>query len=84
MIEDLGEGVDGFVEDGGGAEAGAPAGDRIGGDEAFLDAGTGHPEGEGLEGGAMGLGDAGEGLRGIGERIDDAGGEVGGGVEVGR
>lgn len=55
-------------------EAGAGGAGGFEGEEAFFDVGTGEPEGEGLEGGVVLVGDAAEVFVLAGEVVDDGGG----------
>jgi hypothetical protein len=80
----FGEEVEEFVGDGrevvGDDEAGAGGAGGFEGEDSLFDVGAGEPEGEGLEGGFVLVGDAAEGEVLGGEVVEDGGGGgVGGG-----
>jgi hypothetical protein len=80
--ENAGEGGDDGGEAAGGEDAGAPGDDAVGPDEAVGDVRARHPGAEGFGGGAVAMGEVGEGGAGIAEVIEEAVDERGvGGLE---
>ena len=73
VVEDVGAGGDNFAELGLRDEAGSPGGDGIGGGEPRGDFGEGHPEREGFDGAAEGVGDLTEGEARIADRVEEEG-----------